>query len=169
MKRAITCIVLIMSLLTVSLAGCGKNRETDILRQEAQAINESSTLPMALLTSNEKANPAAFEETIANYTSFDYYGKDYVLCFCGFPTDEDSYFLTEITWTGEQYDLFGVRVGDDPAKAMETIQAQGYTLIDGGYMADFEKNGVTLRLTGDTMVKEIMIHIPTQFTSGNLY
>jgi len=170
MRKVAVYMVLVMLL----LAGCTRiekitNADAEVLRQTAQEINEASTLPMALLTSNAQANPADYEDYIPNYTSFDYYGTDYVLCFCGFPTDEDGYFLTEITWTGESYRLYGVKVGEEKAIAAELMQLQGYTLISEGYMMELEKNGVTVRLTGDTAVEEVRVHIPTKFTSGNLY
>ena len=90
--------------LALLLSGCGAGAA----RRAAREINESSTLPMALLTPGAGANPAGYDDYIPNYTSSDYYREDYTLSFGGFPTDKDQYFLTGITWTGEGFDLLGV-------------------------------------------------------------
>ena len=160
--RRICAIALGLALL---LSGCGAGAA----RRAAREINGASALPMALLTPRAGVNPAGYDDYIPNYTSSDYYGEDYTLSFGGFPTDKDKYFLTGITWTGEGFDLFGVKVGDDPRQAAEMIQARGYTRTGDGYISEFDKNGVTVRLTGDAIIEKISIHVPTAFTSGNLY
>jgi hypothetical protein len=159
-------VLLLVLVPAILLMGCEQGSET---RREAERINEASDLPLALLSSPASANPADYEDYFQNFTSLDYYGKDFILRFSGFPTAEDDYFLTEIEWTGGGFDLFGVKIGDDLGTAVEALEAQGYALTGSEHIAEFEKNGITIRLTGDTAVEEFWVHIPTEYDSDILY
>ena len=157
-------------LLMVLFTGCvDSEKGVDAIQRTAQEINDSSTLPMALLMSKSDADKSGYEEYIPNFTSFDYYGKDFISSFFRFPTDKDDFFLTDITWTGTEYDLFGVKIGDDHVQAVDTFKSWGYVYTDDGYFQIFEKDGIILKLKGREMIAEISIHIPTEFINRSLY
>jgi hypothetical protein len=157
-------------LLMVGFTGCvGSENDVDAIKTTAQEISDSSTLPMELLTPHSDVDEGDYEDYISNFMSFDYYGKDFRISFSGFPTDENDFFLTDITWTGIDYDLFGVKVGDHPNLALDKLKSWGWVHTDGSYTKIFEKDGIALKVTGGEKIEEISIHIPTKYTSGNLY
>jgi len=169
-RKKTTAFLVSICLLMALFAGCvGSESAVDAIEQVAQEINESSTLPMALLTPKFDIDGSYYEEYIPNFMSFDYYGNDFMIRFCGFPTDEDDFFLTDITWTCIDYDLFGIKIGDELIKAADTLKSWGYVHTGGNYIQEFEKDGVVLELSGQELVEEIAIHIPSEYTSGNLY
>ena len=147
----------------------GSENNVTATEQAAKEINELSTLPMNLLSPKSNADESGYTEYIPNFMSFDYYGKDFIISFFGFPTDEDDFFLTDISWMGPEYDLFGIKIGDEHALAAEILKSFGYLPTDEKYMRGFVKDDIFIRLSGEQVVKEIAIHIPSKYTSGNLY
>ena len=137
--------------------------------QVAREINEASTLPMFLLSPRSLINPDDFESHIDNFMSFDYFGYDYSLSFYGFPTDADPYYLTEITWTNEDYDLFGLRIGDNMDDAIVSITSHGFTLTSTTLNPEFERDGVLIQLYGEDVITSIEIQFPSDYVSGNIY
>ena len=124
---------------------------------------------MALLMPKSDADKSGYREYAPHFTSFDYYGTDFISTFFRFPTNNDDFFLTDITWTGPEYDLFGVRTGDDHVQAADTLKSWGYVHTDNGHFQMFEKDGIILKLKGREMIAEITIHIPTESINRSLY
>jgi hypothetical protein len=147
---------------------------TDTRGKTAQEISEASTLPLPLLASIDSFEPAGYEY-ISNFMGRSYVGKNHALGFMGFPTDEDPYFLTEISLMGKDFDLFGIKVGDYHAEAAETLRAQGFISTNAGLEIAFEKTGIPVNLEAEDwtvenlVIERIDITTPSEYTSGVLY
>jgi hypothetical protein len=147
---------------------------TDIRGKTAREINEASTLPLPLLASIDAFEPAGYE-SLSGFASKTYQREGHILRFAGFPTDEDPYFLTEISWMGKDFDLFGIKVGDYQAEAAETLRAQGFISTNAGLEIEFKKNGITVNLEAEDwkaenlVIERIGITTPSEYTSGRLY
>ncbi len=139
-------------------------------RKTAEEINQNSGLPMALLTPHDEVRESLQldegMEYVPNFMSFDYYADNYMLSFSGFPTDKDASLLTEIRFSGNGYDIYGVKISDSPASAAQTFTDHGYSENSANV---FSKDDVTIVLSGGGTITEIAISLPTSYTSGNLY
>jgi len=82
-------------------------------------MNHNSNLGFDLLTPyNKNIRKNASKKLddgywIDNYMSYDYHGDNIILTFSGYPHDEASYFLTDIEFTSNKYNVFGIKPGDD--------------------------------------------------------
>lgn len=138
-----------------------------------EEINTNSNLPMALLTPHEDVRESLEQDDsldfINNFMSADYYADGYMLSFAGFPEDDSPYSLTTIELTGNNYDIYGVAVGDEIDQAEQVLEEYGFAAEDDSY--EFVKDGVVIALSdnGSGKVEEISINVPSAYTSGNLY
>jgi hypothetical protein len=140
----------------------------DVLSQTVQEINEASTLPLPLLTSISIFEPADYE-LLDTMMGFDFQGEGHNLRFKGFPTNQDDTFLTMISWTSEDFDLFGIKVGDDQAKAIQTLQERGYMPRVIGSDCEFEKNAISVSFEVNDpkadcpVLKKIVVFVPSSY------
>jgi hypothetical protein len=96
-------------------------------------MNQNSNLGFDLLTPyNKNIRKNAPKKCgngywIDNYMSIDYHGDNVILTFSGYPHDEVSdCFLTDITFTSNKYNVFGIKPGDDVFISKKTLKNHGF-------------------------------------------
>ena len=68
---------------------------------------------------------------IDNYMSNDYHGEGIWWIFSGYPHDECAYALTETGFSSGQYNVFGIKPGDEIGDAVSVLENQGFMIKDG--------------------------------------
>ena len=101
--------------------------------------------------------------------SFDFFFDNYTLIFEGFPTDEDEFLLTEITLSGGTYHILGIHILDEMEQAKNILKEEGFHQIDANKPRQYMKENVIIKLEGTNMVEVVTVHVPSAYTSGNLY
>lgn len=177
-RKRIVLLAVITVALTLILTACfgspaGSGGGNGSVGETVEEINANSNLPMALLTPYEDVRDTLKQDDgldmIDNFMSADFYADGYMISFAGFPKDDSPYCLATIEVTDGDYDVYGIKVGDDMEQAAQTLQESGYISEDDA--DEFVKDGVTIALSGDDsgLVEEISIEAPSKYTSGNVY
>lgn len=155
------------------------------LRQEmnllVETINQNSNLPMPILITYNPEKIIQANKYIPNFMSNDYYYDDYTLTFCGYPTDEDENFLTDIELHNEKYDILGISINTNKKEAIQKLVEFGFSIATNkktnfrNYSDDedtlcFEKLDVkvVIQLYGDN-VSQMLISINTYYLGNRLY
>ena len=92
-----------------------------------KTINNNSTLPIALLVPFDATQIPTNGKFIRNYMSLDYYYDDFEIKFAGYPTDESDFYLTNIEFETNQYNLLGLTIGHDKDNVVKTLHSFGFS------------------------------------------
>lgn len=110
-----------------------KELEGNITNKEIELFNNKSNLPIKLLSEsmNEiKNNKIEIKSEVNNYMSHDVNCGDFMFRLSGYPTDEDSYKLTDISLKTSNYDFLGIKCGMDKETALKVLEDNGFNLCE---------------------------------------
>lgn len=117
---------------------------------------------------------------IPNYMSYDYFGDDIKWSFSGYPHDESSYFLTEITFNSKKYNAFGIKPGDDISSSVNKLSSMGFE-PNKGYLRNrlnsYNKGDLFIALDNVasrdeneyTKIETITIQVRTFYLGNRIY
>jgi len=111
---------------------------------------------------------------IDNYMSNDYHGNGIMWIFSGYPHDESPSYLTEISFTSNNYNIFGFKPGDNIINLIELLKKQKFRKIanraDNSTETIYKKNDLYIILYHDdeTIIK-IIVRVRTFYLGNNLY
>lgn len=175
--KVCTCLALVFAVFLVSFVSYVSASDVTLqdennMRNIADEINQNSSLPVTLLAPYQNIKNELRRESIDyidNYMSFDFYFENYTLIFEGFPTDEDEFFLTEITLSGGTYNILGIHILDEMEQAKNALKEKGFHQLDSNNPLQYIKENVIIELEGTNVVEAITVEFPSAYTSGNLY
>ena len=134
-------------LLLLILCACGLSDEERRERAIAE-LNENSDLPFALtLPETELGDVGAYQQG-GGWGCCSLENPDIYLTLSGYPDVMDPYHITGCHLRTARYSLFGLRVGDERARAREVLEPWGYRSVPGGSAwadACYEKDGITIQ------------------------
>lgn len=110
-----------------------KELEGNITNKEIELFNNKSNLPIKLLSEimNEiKENKIEIKSEVNNYMSHDVNCGDFMFRLSGYPTDEDSYKLTDIRLKTSNYDFLGIKCGMYKEIALKVLADNGFNLCE---------------------------------------
>ena len=138
-----------------------------------QSVNDNSVLPMPLLTSFDASKIPAGSKFIRNYMSLDYYYDDYELKFAGYPTDEDDFYLTNIEFETDVYNLFGLSTNSTKEDVVRKLTAFRFNNMPEKESRDYlcfcnldVRIGVQLK---DNIVVRMVISVATYYLGNRMY
>ena len=147
---------------------------------EIKKIIENSVLPYELLSdysSFDKEKLSKYK-LVENHMSFDYYSqddKDMILSFMGFPNDESTPKLCTIKVVDNQYNVLGLRVGEQQENLGEILSKHGYESLETTYTCCYKNGKVSITFEfnatsfEDVPIKSIKIDISPEYSGNNLY
>jgi hypothetical protein len=145
-------------------------------------MNQNSNLGFCLLTPYNKIIRKNAPKKwgagywIDNYMSIDYHGDNIILTFSGYPHDEVSAtFLTDITFTSNKYNVFGIKTGDDISISKKILKNQGFEKKRAENI--YKKNDLCILLTtgygydnvDKTKIGEITVRVETFYLGNRIY
>lgn len=138
-----------------------------------QNINDNSVLPMPLLTSFDANKIPVGSKFIRNYMSLDYYYDNYELKFAGYPTDEDDFYLTNIEFETDTYNLFGMSINSTKEDVVKKLSTFGFNNMPEKESRDYlcfgnldVRIGVQLK---DNVVVRMVVSVATYYLGNRLY
>jgi hypothetical protein len=102
---------------------------------------------------------------IQNYMSRDYYGDNIKWIFSGYPHDECSSFLTEVSFSSNKYNVFGIKPGDDISNALDILKSLGFENNKrGDLQISFDPHD-----ENNSEIEKITIEVKTYYLGNRLY
>lgn len=124
--------------------------EGNITNKEIELFNNKSNLPIKLLAEsmNEiKDNKIEIKLEFNNFMSHDVNCGDFMFSLSGYPTDENSYKLTDISLETSNYDFLGIKCGMDKETALKVLEDNGFNLCENKSL-----NNINYRDTDNVLV-----------------
>lgn len=132
-KRYLSVIILLM----LMLAGCSEKKETGAEVAESAAINESSDKYIEELNDNSNLGVELNQDSGLTVEEAKQYHVDqpYVITVDGkfteyycfrYPNNEAPLSITQISIGDEEYDVFGIHLGDNPEESIAVLSDWGY-------------------------------------------
>jgi hypothetical protein len=123
---------------------------------------------------------------IDNYMSIDYHGDNIILTFSGYPHDEVSgCFLTDIEFSSNKYNVFGIKTGDNISVSRKILKSQGFEKIKNYAMKwvknVYKKNDLYILLITDhdnkydnkngnkAKIERIIVRVKTFYLGNRIY
>ena len=107
-------------------------RQREKTENTIKIMNQNSNLGYNLLSphDNKIKNRIIRKgiKNIDNYMSNDYYGDGIQWIFSGYPHDECKLFLTEISFTSNKYNVFGIKPNDNIYDSKKILENYGYKI-----------------------------------------
>jgi hypothetical protein len=97
------------------------------------SINESSHLPIRLLSKYKENAIPEHDLFVHNFMSRDYYHNDYSIFFNGYPTDEHPYHLTTIEITSDKYNVLGISLKSSKEEIYQKLAEFGFEYIGSDF------------------------------------
>ena len=148
-------------------------------------LNQSSFIGYDFLSPYDETIKEKIQEGcingLMNFMSIDFYGDGIKWIFSGYPHDESSYFLTNISFSSNKYHVFGITPGDDIFSAMALLESQGFGLAKDAEQEwlekDFAKGDlfITLKPLIDydnndySKIQTIVVGVRTFYLGNRLY
>jgi hypothetical protein len=116
---------------------------------------------------DEKIKKECNGKKIQNYMSYDYYGDDIIWIFSGYPNDECSYFLTNISFSSNKYNVFGIKPGDDISISLDKIKELGFEPNKGDLYISFKPQIIDNKIY--STIGTIIIEVKTYYLGNRIY
>ena len=138
-----------------------------------KTINNNSILPIALLVPFDATQIPTNGKFVRNYMSRDYYYDNFEIKFAGYPTDENNFYLTNIEFETNQYNLLGITIGDKQNNVVEALHSFGFSKMPEKCSQSYlcfgnldVRIGVHFK---DNVVVRMVISVATYYLGNRLY
>lgn len=92
-------------------------------------FNEKSNLPVNLL-SQDMRELENFDNVkgLQNIMSYDFISDDFKVIYSGYPTDEETFKMTDVCFFTDKYNFLGIHLGEFQDKAINKLLENGFEL-----------------------------------------
>ena len=149
--------------------------EEIISNEEINKINDSSNLPVKLLSENIyelKEKELSNLEYTQNYMSHDYSNKDIILKYSGYPTDENNSKMNYIKLYTNKYDILGINVNTTSLEESDSILTKyNFKLTnvnENNYEYSYKNCKINIVINND-IVTSIEIKLISKYLGNRLY
>lgn len=167
-KKKVIILIVLLTLISISLIALFNYKTYYYISQINKNINAGD---VKLLNKYEDLKETLEKDFIENpgfggtfYTN----EKDSInIVFSGFPDVTKGYLLTDIEFSDSKYFLYGIKVGDNAAKASEIIKANGFHFVKNTntYELMFKKDKISVSF--EINVSQVIEKIKIKLQSTN--